>query len=139
MSRNSRAVIGDAREDRRTVTNHRATQGGHIHMDGRRATRPPEATGSRGSIQSIGSRGSIQSIGSRGSILSIGSAGSVLSIGSAGSVLSIGSAGSVLSIGSLGSLGAIGGRGDMADRLVGPAATVLGLSALVSALRTLRH
>jgi hypothetical protein len=146
FSVNSRSIIGDGREDRRVITSHRATQGGHIHQarpsdgsgrdDGAGDDEGPDrgSIGSRSSIRSIGSVGSVQSIGSIGSVLSIGSAGSVLSIGSAGSVLSIGSAGSVLSIGSVGSVGTIGGRGELAGRTVEVAATLLTIAALVSAV-----
>jgi hypothetical protein len=99
------------------------------------------------SLRSLWSVASLLSVGSAGSVLSIGSAGSVLSIGSAGSVLSIGSAGSVLSIGSAGSVLGIGTTGRHALRRDGGeareprllpverGATLLGVAALLSALR----
>jgi hypothetical protein len=142
------AVIGPVSDDNRTVTNHRASNGGHIHFHGDTGAHAPttptgdddsniDSVGSIGSINSIGSMGSVASIGSAGSVFSIGSAGSVLSIGSAGSVLSIGSAGSVLSIGSLGSIGAIGGRRQINPRIVQPAASMLGVFVLARALVSL--
>jgi hypothetical protein len=133
------AVIGPVSDDNRTVTNHRASNGGHIHVHGDTgADSRTTPTGDDGSnIDSVGSIGSIHSIGSMGSVASIGSAGSVFSIGSAGSVLSIGSAGSVLSIGSLGSIGAIGGRRQINPRIVQPAAAMLGVFVLARALVSL--